>query len=318
MTAIVLHPSPLDRLDPVALAVRWWTNQMLDIIGAPRRKTITPDDLADARNLPRHVQIALPETDGFIANVRLPKGHAEAHRQALSLKLSELTPAAPADLCLAGHAISRDTDGVTTYAIAMARRSRLTELDLLARKHGARSVTFCVGGDGDIPLLSPEAERARRTRLLIDAGLVVAIATAAVAASLSWSARIRAQTEVLADRERDLRGAAVAAETAREQAKVSLSLVERGILNRRSTTALDHLATLNLATPKSAWRTRVVWTPLEVTIAGLASDPNAAIAGLSEQAKTWSIEVSGEIAASASGAPQAFEVIARSRKAATQ
>ena len=315
MTTITLHPSPLDRLDPVAAAIRWWTSQMLDMLGGPHRRTFTLADLEATKSLPRAIDITLPETDGFIAEVRLPKGHADAHRQALGLKLGDIAPIPPADLIIAARATSRGESDAATYGVAMARARRLAELEAAARKKGARSVRFFIGEERDIPLLSPVAERARRRGLVIDAGIVLAVAAAAVAASLSWTARIGAETEALAARERDIRGAAIAAETARDQAAIAQALVERGILDRRSTTALDHLAQLNAATPVSAWWTKVVWTPNETTITAQGNDPTAAIWAISSTAKAWSIALVGEIAASGSGGPQAFELIARPRSA---
>jgi len=315
MTRLEFQPSPFDRLDPVARAVRWWTSQMLDLAGAPRRTTLNADDIATgAKRLPRHVAIRLPEEEGFLAEISLARGQADAHRQALALKLPDLAPLPADELCVTARAMAPADDGATTYAVAMARRARLNALEAQARKRGARSVAFHVG-DSDIDLLSPTAEARRRRSMLIDVGIIGALAIAAVAASLAWTSRINAETERLAQQERDLRGAAVAAETAREEAEVARALVERGILNRRSTVALDAIATLNLATPRSAWWTRLTWTPDEITIGAEAADATAAISSLSSAAKVWSIELSGAIAAAPEGGVQAFELVARRRKA---
>ncbi|MEY2758106.1 MAG: hypothetical protein RIR33_1884 [Pseudomonadota bacterium] len=315
MTRLELQPSPFDRLDPVARAVRWWTSQMLDLAGAPRRTPRNADAIAgDAKRLPRHVAIMLPEEEGFLAEVSLAKGHADAHRQALALKLPDLAPIPAAEMCVTARAVGSAEDGAITYAVAMARRTRLDEFETKARKRGARSVVFHVG-DSDIDLLSPTAEARRRRGMLIDAGIIAALALASVAASLAWTSRINAETEHLAQQERDLRGAAVAAETAREEAEVARALVERGILNRRSTVALDAIATLNQATPRFAWWTRLTWTPDDITIGAEAADATAAISALSSSAKAWSIELSGAIAAAQKSGVQAFELVARPRTA---
>jgi hypothetical protein len=315
MTRLELQPSPFDRLDPVARALRWWTSQMLDLAGATRRTTLNADDIAAyTKRLPRHVTIALSEENGFLAEITLAKGHADVHRQALVLKLPDLAPLPADQMCVTARAVAPAEDGAITYAVAMARRARLDDLEAQARKRGARSVVFQVG-DSDIDLLSPAAETRRRRSMLIDVGIIAALALASVAASLAWTSRINAETEHLAQQERDLRGAAVAAETAREEAEVARALVERGILNRRSTVALDAIATLNQATPRSAWWTRLVWTPDEITIGAEAGDATAAIGALSSSAKAWSIELSGAIAAAPEGGAQTFELVARPRKA---
>ena len=318
MTRIELQPSPVDRLDPIARAVRWWTSQMVDMIGAPRRKVISTDELAaETKRLPRHVAITLAEEDGFLAKVSLAKGNADVHAQALGLTLADLAPVSVPELCVAARAVGSDENGAITYAVAMARRARLDELEAAARKRGAGAIAFHAAGDDDVDILSPATQKRRRLAMIIDVGIVAALALAAVAASTLWTSRIAAETETLAERERDLRGAAVAAETAREEAEVARGLVERGILNRRSIVALDAIATLNQATPRQAWWSRLVWTPEEITIAAEASDATAAISQLSSTATGWSIELAGPIAAAPEGGVQTFTLVARPRKGAS-
>jgi len=313
VTRIDLQPSPLDRLDPVAQAIRWWTSQMIDIVGAPRRKMIPAESLDQVgARLPRNVAIALADTDGFIAHVRLPKAHADTHRQALQLQLADLAPIAPDRLRVAAKAVEKTGEGAFVYAVAMARPARLDQLEKAARRQGARSVVFHIADHAEPELLSPGAAARQQRSLILDASIVVAIAASAVLAITSWTMRVTSEAEDLATRERDLRGAAVAAEAARQQGAVSQALVERGVLKRRSTAALDTLALLNTATPDGAWWTRVVWTPEEVAISAQGRNATAAIGQMSERAKGWSIELTGPLA-STPDANQPFDIVARPR-----
>jgi hypothetical protein len=315
MTRLDLQPSPLDRLDPVARAVRWWTSQILDIIGARRRKALMAHDIpTTTKRLPRHVAIGLPEEDGFMAELSLAKGNADVHRQALGLKLPDIAPIPADQLCVTARAVARGEDGSITYAVAMARRARLDDIEAITRKRGARSVVFHIPGSEDLDILSPATVRRQRRALVLDVGLVAALAVAAIAASMAWTWRIACETEILAEQERNLRGAAVAAEIARDESDVARSLIERGILDRRSTVALETIAALNEATPPQARWTQFVWTPDEITIGAEAGDATAAINALSSSANGWSIELAGVIAAAPEGGAQAFSVVARQRK----
>lgn len=317
MTRIDLQPSPLDRLDPVAQAIRWWTSQMMDILGRPRREAITAYALeAETRRLPRHVTICLSDADGFMAHAALPKAKVDTHKQALRLQLPDIAPLPPEELRVAARAVDIATNGVTIYAIAMARPDRLDQLEKLARSRGARSVVFQVADHAEPELLSPLTERKRQRSLFIDASIVVGIAAAAVVAVSAWTLRMTSEAEEFAIRERELRGAAVAAESARQQSSVSQAFVERGILKRRSMAALDNLAMFNTATPNEAWWTRIVWTPEEVAISAQGRNATTAIAHMSKEAKGWSIELSGSLAATGDTV-QPFDVIARPRRSAS-
>lgn len=316
MTRIQLQPSPFDRLDPVALAIRWWTTQMVDVIGLPRRRQATVEQVeAAGARLSKHVTIQLSDTDGFTAHAVLPKGHADAHRQALELQLPDLSPVKPDLLAISATAIARTPDGATTYAIAMARQTRLNELELAARRKGARSVAFLIDGSALPELQSPASSRRQQRSVLIDAAIVAGVAASAILAVMVWTNTVTVEAETLAQQERDLRGAAVAAETARNEGDVARTLVERGVLKRRSYAALEALARLNAATPNYAWWTRVVWTPEEVSISAQSQNATNALAALSSQAKDWSIELSGTLEAAPTGNAQSFEFIAKPRKA---
>jgi peptidyl-tRNA hydrolase len=316
MTRIQLQPSPFDRLDTVALAVRWWTTQMIEVVGSPNRRNVTVEQVETAgARLPGHITIQLSDTDGFTAHAALPKGHADAHRQALELQLADLSPVKPDLLAISATAIARAAEGATTYAIAMARRTRLDELDKAARRKGARSVVFQVDGSTFPDLHSPASSRRHQRSVILDAAVVASVAASAVLAVVVWTNTVSAEAETLAQRERDLRGAAIAAETARNEGDVSRALVERGVLKRRSYAALEAMARLNTATPNGAWWTRVVWTPEEVTISAQSQNATSALATLSSQAKDWSVEPSGTLEAAPGGGAQSFEFIARPRKA---
>jgi hypothetical protein len=318
MTQLRLQPSVLDRLDPVAGAIRWWTSQIVTLFGAAPRKTIAVEDLEhNTKRLHAKVAIALGETDGFVATTRLPKGSADAHRQALGLRIDDIAPTTPATLSMTGAAVARDADGSLTYAVMMARKERLTQIEAIARRKGARDVIFTSGNAGDLELRSPAAERKAQQALLVDAAIVLAIIVSTMIAVSVWTTRIEAETEMLAGEERSLRRAAVAAETTRNAAGVSAQLIERGLLSRRADAALRTLAMLNEATPDQAWWTRVRWTPQETTLSGQATDATAAIGQMSDRAKAWSIELTGPLNAAPSGGYQSFELIARERKTPT-
>lgn len=319
MTLLLLRPSPLDRLDPIAAAIRWWTSELGSLMGQPRVKAVHADELDQSkRRLPSKVSIVLGETDGFIARTRLPKGLAGAHAQALSHKLPDLAPVPPAALSIVASAVERNSDGALTYAVIMARKDRLAQLEAAARRRGATSVAFTVETAPDIALRSPAAEQKSRLMLIMDAVLVLGVIAAAMIAVAIWTACIEAETEALAAQERSLRRAAVAAETVRKDAGISTQLIERGLMSRRADTALRTLALLNQAMPETAWWTRLHWTPQETAISGQATDATAAIRQMSEAAKGWSIELAGPLTAAHSGSAQTFEIIVRERVAPPQ
>ncbi len=315
MTELRLQPSVLDRLNPIASTVRWWTSQITALFGSPARKMVSVDDIESSKKrLPSKVTVVLGETDGFAATARLPKGAADAHRQALGLKIQDLAPALPQALCIVASAAARAPDGSLTYSVAMARKDRLTELEQAAQRKGAQSVAFVVEQAQDVELRSPNTEHKARRNLFIDTLIILGVIVATMIAVSVWTAHIQTETERLAAEERSLRRAAVAAEAARNDANVSAQLVERGLMSRRADTALRTLAILNEATPNTAWWTRIRWTPLETTLSGQAGDATAAIKQISDAAKAWSIELTGPLNAAPSGSYQSFEIIARERK----
>lgn len=318
MTGVRLQPSVLDRLDPIAAAIRWWTSEIAGLFGSFSRKVVTVEALDQKKRLPHKIAIMLGETDGFVARTRLPKGSSDAHRRALDLKAQDLAPIAPTALTIIATATERASDGSLTYAVAMARKDRLGVLETIARRKGARSVAFAVEHAADVELLSPAADRKSQRNLIIDAVIVLSVIVSGMVAVSSWTARIEAETAELAAQERSLRRAAVVAEAARKDAGISAQLIERGLLGRRADTALRTLALFNTATPDSAWWTRIRWTPQETTISGQAADATGAIKQMSNTAKGWSIELSGPLNAAPSGGFQTFELIARERKAPAQ
>ncbi len=317
MNRIDLRPSLFDRLDPVARAVRWWTSQMTDMFGAARRYPVSSDHVTtNEKSLPSRVTITLPATQGFGAITTLPKGQSAAHHQALDIRLRDVAPVDPAQLEAAATAIAQSEDGATTYAVVMGRREHLDRLDADARKAGARDIRFKVEGFTAPEFEAPAAKRRAKVRLGADAGLVILIAVAAAGAVMLWTNRVADETDQLAASERSLRVAAVSAEATRKESDLSRQLVERGIFNRRASSALLALAELNTATPDNAWWRRIVWTPGEVTISAQGANATASLNAMSAAAKGWSIELSGSLAAAPQGTAQAFELVARPRKVA--
>jgi hypothetical protein len=314
---IELFPSPFDRLDPVARAVRWWTSQMADILGRPARKTAPAEILeADGKIAAGHVAIVLKDTDAFVARLALPRGHASSHQNALLLKLPDITPGDPAKLKIAAVATDAQEEGGVGYAIAMARPQRLALLERQARKKGARSVRFQPEGAPAIELRSPAADRREQRRLIFDAALAVILVASATAAVAIWTGRVQQETAALAGQERELRRAAVASETVRRNAEIARELVSRGILDRRAGSALSALADLNKATPDGAWWTSVRWSSQETTVSAQATDAAKAIELISKNAKGWTVELGGAINATAAGAPQTFDLTLRPRQGA--
>jgi hypothetical protein len=316
MTArIDLLPSPLDRLDPIAAAVRWWTSQMSDVFGRRVRKVIPLQDLDKKGRLAAgHVSIVLPETDAFVAKLTLPKGASAAHANAIGLRLGDLAPTDPARLQISAAALEHGADGAVTYAIAMARRDRLDGLEAQARSKGARTVRFHAIGRDEVELKSARTERRDRRSLILDGVLVALVLAGAVAAVALWTLRIEAGTQALTDQERNLRRAAVASEAARRDAALARDFLNRGVLDRRASAVLQALAELNKATPNGAWWTSVRWSPQEILISAQANDATATIEAISSTAKSWTVELSGPINAGAEGAPQAFELKLRPRE----
>jgi hypothetical protein len=308
---IDLIPSSLDRLDPVARIVRWWTTQMTEILGVPPRKTLSVEAVEQGKRLPARTAVVLPDADVFTANVSTPKGMAEAHRQALQLRLNDLAPVAPEKLVIAATAVDRGEDGSVTYTLAMARRERLDTLDRLARRKGARRLSFQPEGLAALDLKSPSRQREERRDLIVDAALIAAVLISALAAVMSWTAHIEAETVQLVEHERDLRRAAIAYETARRDGELARDFSSRGVLDRRAGAVLKALADLNAATPAGAWWTSVQWSTTEIVISAQANDAAKAIDAISNSAKAWSIELSGPI--STSGSVQTFDLKLRPR-----
>jgi hypothetical protein len=316
-TRIELIPSPIDRLDPLAHAIRWWTSQMIDVFGVPARKTIAAETLAQNGKLrARHVLVVLPDTDAFVANLTLPKGSSDAHANAIKLRLGDLAPISPAQLQISATAIEQAEDGAVTYAVAMARRGRLDHLEAVARRKGAQTVKYRSPECDAAELKSGRTERIARRSLILDGALVAAILAAAVAAAASWTARIESDTRVLSEQERGLRRAVVVSETARRDADIARNFIDRGVLNRRAGALLQSLSQLNKATPDGAWWTSVRWSPEEITISAQAGDATKAIETISANAKSWTVELGGAINAAGGAAPQTFELKLRPRTGA--
>lgn len=314
MSRVQLQPSELDQLDPVARAIRWWTSQMLDIVGRSPRKVVSVEAIeSGAGKLPARIAVSLPDTDGFLAYAHLPKGPSAAHQRALDLRIKDLAPSTPEDLKIVATATERDEEGGATYALVMARRDRLDELELSARRRRARSLVFTVDGHPGLELTSPRSDRRSRALLVVDAAIAVGVALLAAFAVMVWATRINAEAETFAERESKLRRLAVAAETSSSDARIAQDLVNRGLLKRRASSALNALAALNEATPASAWWTKVVWTPDQVSIAGQSGNATAAIGALSSALKSWSVELAGPVAAASEAGIQSFDLVARPR-----
>lgn len=317
MTAdIQLVPSLHDRLDPVGQVLRWWTSQMSDLLGRPATKVLPAADIAqEARRLPYSVTISLGEEDAYAAEVPLPQGHPDMHRSALALRLAEIAPIDPDQLQIFATALAPTDASAVTYAIAMARKHRLDELERAARKKGAQLVAFCVESLPILPLSSPREDRGKRINLIIDAALVLAIAVAAAVAVVAWGDRIKTDTAGITREERTIRSAAVAADAARRSAEQAKQLVDHGVLDRRAGAALRALAELNAATPDGSWWTAVRWTPEETTLTGESADAAAAIDAIAKAAPKFSVELAGPLRAGAPGQAQTFELKASPRKA---
>jgi hypothetical protein len=309
-------PSPYDRLDPVAAAIRWWTSQMAAVFQASAPRKLDVDELSDAKRLPPSIAVLLDETDAFFAQYVLPPGSPGAHRNALLLRLGDLTPIDPALLQISARTIERKKDNSLSYLMVMARRDRLSAIEGIARRKGARQVTFEARGQPDLALASLERSRSLRRSILFDAGLIGLIAVAASLMLNLWTMRIDRETHAVAAQEKAVRRAAIAAETTRRQDDIARALVDRGILRRRASVALDAMAALNRATPDNAWWTSIRWSPEETIISGASPAATAAIEKMSNQSPGWSIELSGALSAAPAGAPQAFELTARARKEA--
>jgi hypothetical protein len=286
----------------------------MGIVGRNSPKLIDIDTLAGQKKLPKDVVISLSERDAFTARLTLPKGNADAHAKAIQLKLNDIAPVPPDQLRIGTTAIGADASTGTTYAIAMARRDRLNELDAVARRKGARNVRFLAQGcDPALELKSPAEDRRLRHRLVRGGILVVIVLGTAVAATLTWTARFQTETRMLASQERNLRRAAVASEAARREAEVAQVFISRGILERRAGVVLDTLATLNNATPAGAWWGAVRWSPQEISLSLRARDPTRAIEAISKDAKSWIVELGGPISAAPGDQAPTLELKLRPR-----
>lgn len=316
MARVQLQPSPFDRLDPVAQVVRWWTSQMAAMLANGPRNEVHSGALDQSKKrLPRRIVIVLTGTDGFTARTRLPKGQASTHLKAIELRLPDLAPVDPLNLVISTTAVSRNEDGGTTYEIAMARKARLDELEAIAKRKGAQSVAFKVESSASVVLQSPRALSRASAGLVMDSAIIMATLASAVAAVSAWTIQVEKNTQALAEEERSLRRAAVATEASRSAGEISRQLVERGILTRRGSAALEALATLNSATPDETWWTRIRWSPGEVAITGQSPNATAAINALSSSAKGWSVELAGPLNSAQADGVQLFEILAKPRGA---
>ena len=314
MTRVELQPSHFDRLDPVAQAIRWWTSQMAEMLSNRTHKPSAADAIeADKVRLSRNVLILLSDKDGFTAHTRVPKGSADEHLKAISLRVPDLAPIDPSALTIVTTAVKQNEDGGVTYELAMARKDRLDQLEAAARRRGASSVLFSTGSSSSIELRSPRSARRASRNLVMDAALTVMVIAAAVVAVATWTLKVNEETQALAEQERAIRRAAVAMEASRDAGEVSRQLVERGILTRRGSAALKTIAILNAATPDDTWWTSLRWSPTEIAISGQSPNASAAINALSASTKDWSIELAGPLNSASSEGLQSFDVIARPR-----
>lgn len=307
---IRLTPSAFDQSDMVARTIRWWVAEVVSAFGVRPLAIVSLDTVEIDHRLPSSLSIALDETDAFVAQYALPKGHPQAHRSALLLRIRDLAPVDPATLEIAAGAVGRDADASLTYAVAMARRVRLEGIEAIARRKGARRIRFHAERSPETAFFGPNERRRRRRAFIFDAAVMVSVALALAVASTLWTQRYERETRVIEAQEKNLRQAAVGAETARRQAELARSFINRGILRRRAGVALEALADLNRATPDTAWWSAVHWTPDEVQIDGASSVATEALDKLSAEASGWSIALSGSLSAG-HGQPQTFEVRAR-------
>jgi hypothetical protein len=311
---LVLRPGAVDRLDPVAAALRWWISRLAAALPRRRPAALALKDLEEGgRRLSGAVAVALPAEEIFVSRVALPPGRSDAHRRALALRLPDLAPLPPSALEIAARSERRGEDGAVVYAVAMARADRLTALEAAARRRGAKRVAFVGEADRGVTLETARARRARARGALLDAALVLAVALTAVWASSAATRRLEAEARALLAADEAARRAAVAeARVAQEAALVDV-LLAQGALERRAGAAIEDLAALNAATPDGAWWTRVRWTPGEVAIAGASPEAAAAIERLSAAAGAtrWRVALAGAVQSSGSGGTQSFELRAR-------
>ncbi|MGD2134111.1 MAG: hypothetical protein PVI23_15065 [Maricaulaceae bacterium] len=315
--ALILQPSPLDRLDPVAAAVRWWTTRLAEVFApegatTERRTWIGTDELEHSthKRLPRRLGVELSSGDVFVAKAALPPGSPEAHQKALALRIGELAPVDPSELEIAACRVQSMDASASVYAVSMARTARLGEIEEAARSRGARDVLFRPPSQGGV-LRTPTAMRRRRRAAIVDTGLAVGLAAALSIAVVTMTRTLEQETAALADAERAIRAQAVAVERARRDADLSADLIARGVLDRRAGAALDDLAALNAATPDAAFWTRVQWRPGEVLISGASEEAAAAIEQLSQASEDWSVALSGAVRGEdgdASDARQTFDL----------
>lgn len=306
--ALVLLPSPRDRLDPAAAALRWWTTRLQDVFAPRGSATVSAEDLAKSRRLRASVSIALGPKDLFVARVPMPPGHPGAHKKALALRLPELVPIDVDAIDVAARRSDAGTSDAAIYMIAVARTQRLEELETLARGRGARRVSFHPVGHTALRLETPRTRRRRRRGAVADALLVTLLVAAFVSASSAARMVITRETEGLVATERTIRQAAVARERDARDAEIAGEFVARGVLDRRAGSVVEDLAALNEATPDGAWWTRVRWEPDQVLIWGESDDASAAIEGLSAEATGWRVALSDAVRASGSDGRQSFEL----------
>jgi hypothetical protein len=307
-------PSPFDSVDIVSRLLRWWVARLDFLFEQPAPKLIRVDALeAGAKRLKGRIAIVLDESDIFVASVALPAGAARHHRNAIDLKLSDIAPKDIGSLDITAQAVSPPDQDISIYAVAMARKTRLDQLERMTKKKGGRSVVFRAENHGSPELVGPSTRHALRRAFLFNAMLgVAACATLATAAAL-WTARIEKETRALDAQASSVRRAALMAEIARRDSKLAKAFVDRGVLDRRPGVALKAFAEFNRATPDGTWWTSARWTPTEITISGESSNAAEAIKAIATDALHWSVELAGPIKSDPTGVAQTFELRAQKR-----
>lgn len=233
---------------------------------------------------PRHVHLVLAAPYVFDTILRLPAAARPYLGEAVRHRLVQESPLPPDKIGYDWALIKRRPDGLDV-ALAMARNS---DLEALAERFERLAVTdYAIGGrgrDGRIFHFGGQRPPAATTRLKVERRLAVSLLALVLAGPLLIDGIARWQTDKAERRTAELRQSlAPDLDRAARQAWARAIMSAIGDVAVRPPT-IAYVEAVAASLPPSAWLQQFERGPDRISVAGLADDPPAAVAGLASAA----------------------------------
>lgn len=208
----------------------------------------------------------------YATTFRAPLKRRADFRKAAEHALPQLMPVSPQDLLIYGR---QGTEGVELAAV------RRADMQAWWKASGSRQPDRPVRISDTWSILPPEtAKVAIRRRMAFAAATILALA-GAIALYVTYMSFLDGRLADLRLREQQVRSAALAFARQQEEANLWGSLESTRASARLPAAVLSSVAELSRALPAEAMWTRIEWTPVKMTMAGMAADPVATLAALS-------------------------------------